>query len=139
MTELKLKQLHRGYVLTDFDGNEVGIKDSTQAMEEIRKLLKIDKKSDLPIVEEHTRKTKNSTIELHRNIFENAKEQISSTGKVNCAKIARELDINNSTVHVHIKKMNSELEILIKKWKEERDKQMPNVETGTDTENNSVS
>lgn len=125
--ELKLKQLYRGYVLTDFEGNEVGIKDTDQAMEEIKKLLKFDEKSEEDSILEQ--KIKPNHIELHRMIFEAAKEQISLYGKVNGAKIARELDINNSTVHSHLRKMNLELEDLIKKWQEERDKPMVHTET----------
>lgn len=130
--ELKLKQLHRGYVLTDFEGNEVGIKDTNQAMEEIRKLLKFDEKSEESILEQ---KTKPNHIELHRMIFDAAKGQINIYGKVNGAKIARELNVNNSTVHSHLRKMNLELEDLIKKWQEERDKKMVHTETRVSSDN----
>jgi len=138
MTELKLRQLHRGYILTDFDGNEVGVKDPKQAMEEIKKLLNIDEKSEQQTTEEYTSKTKQNTVELHRKIFEAAKEHISLNGKINGAKIARELEINISTVHSHLKKMNIELEKMITKWKDERDKKVLNVETITDAESTKV-
>lgn len=135
MAELKLRQLHRGYVFTDFDGNEIGCKDSAQAMEEIEKLLKPDKKSEKPDKEEsvegHIRKPRQGTVELHRKIFEKAREQVDLTGKVNAAQIARELEVNASNVSVHLKKMNSEIELLIKKWQDERDKKMVNVDTKT--------
>lgn len=139
MAELKLKQLHRGYVLTDFDGNEVGIKDSEQALEEIKKQLNLDEKSEQPIVEENAQKVKYTTIELHRKIFEKAKEQISLTGKINGAKIARELDANASNVHSHLRKMNTELDELMKNWQDERDKQMLSVETRTNADSDKVS
>lgn len=131
MAELKLKQLHRGYVLTDFNDNEVGIKDTEQAMEEIKKLLSIDKKIEQSIADEHIQETKPNPVELHRNIFEKAKEQISIHGKINCSQIARELGINISKARNHINKMNIELEGLIKKWQDERDKQVPNDGTKT--------
>lgn len=138
MTELKLEQLHRGYVLTDFEGNKIGCKDSEQAIEEIKTLLKIDEKFEQPVVEENKHKTKYTTVELHRKIFEAAKEQISLTGKINGAEIARGLDANASNVHAHLKKLSTELDELIKKWREERDKQMLNVETRTDGESNKL-
>lgn len=136
MTEIKLKKLHRGYVLTDFEGNEIGIKDSVQAMEEVEKLLGSDEKSvqstkqsiEQSTVEEPLKKTRN-TAELHRTIFEKAKEQIELTGKVSPVKISRELEINNSTVHLHIRKMSIELDALIKKRQDEMDKHMIIVET----------
>ena len=119
MAELKLKQLYRGYVLTDFDGNEVAIKDKEEAIKEIKNLLNFDEKYKRSNSESYTQKTKPNYAELHRNIFEKAKEQISLTGKVNGAKIARELTINNSTIHAHLNKMNAELEALIKNWHEQ--------------------
>lgn len=134
MTELKLKQLHRGYVLTDFDNNEIGVKDSGQAMEEIGKLLKPDERFEQSTVKGPIKKTRPNTAELHRQIFEKAKEQIDITGKVNAAKIARELELNNSSVHSHLKKMNVELETIIKKWNDEHDKTMLAAETRTDDE-----
>jgi hypothetical protein len=136
MTELKLRQLFRGFVLTDFDGNEVGCKDSEQAMTEIRQLLNLDEKSEQTVEEENSRKPRQSAVELHRNIFEKAKEQISLTGKVNGAQIARELEANASNIHSHLKKMHLELDELIKKWQDERDGKMLNVETRTDAESN---
>lgn len=142
MTELKLRRLFRGYVLTDFDGNEVGCKDSGQVMEEIKNLLKLDEKFEQPVtykMEEYCiRKQRSSTIERHRNIFEKAREQINLTGKVNNAKIARDLNITPSNVGNHLKKMNVELDELIKKWQEERDKKMLIVETRTDEESNKL-
>lgn len=129
MTELKLEQLCRGYVLTDFDGNKVGIKDSKHAIEEIEKLLNIGRKSGQSIVEKLIRKPKYNHVELHRNIFEKAKEQIGSYGKINCAKIARELNISYSNVRNHLDKMNLELDELIKKWQDERDKNIADKET----------
>lgn len=131
MAELKLRKLDRGYILTDFDDHEIGIKDSEQAIEEIKKLLKPDNKPEKPITDGNTLETKPNTVEIHRKIFEKAKEQIESVGKINVAKIARDLGINISTTRGHIIKMNPELETLIKKWKEERDEQAQNVETGT--------
>jgi hypothetical protein len=107
--------LYRGYVLTDFEGNEVAIKNGEEAIKEIKKLLNLDEKSENPISEVFTPK-KSNYVEIHRNIFEKAKEQINLTGKVNGAKISRELEINASTVHAHLKKMNFELEELIKNW-----------------------
>ena len=129
MTELKLRQLHRGFVLTDFENNEIGIKDGYQAIEEIKKLLKLDeygqKESEEEIVPEKIPEKipilesvkKPSYIELHRQIFEMVREQIESIGSFNGAKIARELGVNNSTVHNHIKKMQVEIDDLIKKKK----------------------
>jgi hypothetical protein len=136
MAELKLRQLFRGFVLTDFDGNEVGCKDSEQAMTEIRQLLNLDEKSEQIVEEENSRKPRQSAVELHRNIFEKAKEQINLTGKVNGAQIARELEANASNIHSHLKKMHLELDELIKKWQDERDGKMLNVETRTDAESN---
>ncbi len=138
MTELKLKRLYRGFVLTDFDGNDIGCKDSEQALEEIKKLLKIDEMVEKPVVEDEKHRIKYTTVELQRKIFEKAKEQISLTGKTNGAEIARELGTNNSTVHNHIKKMSIELDELIKKWQEERDRQMLKSETITDSESNKL-
>ena len=134
MTELKLRQLYRGYVLTDFESNEIGCKDAEQAVEEIKKLLKIDKNSEQPVAEENKQKTKYTTVELHRKIFEAARDQINLTGKINGAEIARGLDVNASNVHAHLKKLSTELDELIKKRQEERDKQMLNVETKTDAD-----
>lgn len=153
MQELKLRQLHRGFLLTDFDNNEVGCKDFEQALEEIKKLIKPDGKSETPItettlekpiterpttdnqiVENHAvkkraKRTRDSTIELHRKIFEAAKEQINLLGRVNGAQIARDLNVNASNVGNHLKKMESELDELIKKWQDERDRKMVNAET----------
>jgi hypothetical protein len=139
MSELKLRKLFRGYVFTDFDGNEIGCKDTEQAIYEIEKLLKPDKKheeseSDIEEIEEEVKKERvkkerTSTVELHRKVFELAKEQINVTGKVNGAQIARDLDANASNVSIHLKRMHEELDVLIKKWQDERDKPMVNVET----------
>jgi len=138
MTELKLKQLHRGYVLTDFDGNDIGVKDSEQAMEEIRKLVKPGEESGQPAIKEPLKKTRPNTAELHRQIFEKAKEQIDLTGKFSAVGISRALQINNSTVHSHLKKMNIELEELIKKWKIGHYENVLPSETGTDAESTNV-
>ena len=142
MPELKLRQLHRGFLLTDFNNNEVGCKDSEQALEEIKKLIICDEKSEgqitekpiteKPITEKRGRKKRESTVELHRKIFEAAKEQIDLTGKINNAQIARDLQANPSTVGIHLKGMENELGILTKKWQDERDKKMVNVETRVD-------
>ena len=139
VVELKLKKLHRGYVLTDFDGNEVGIKDSEQAMQEIKKLIKPEDGPEQSIAGQPIKEKKRITVELQREIFEKAKEQISLVGKVSGAKISRDLAISASTVHNHLKKMNAELEELIKKWQDERDKSTLVVETRTDSDNNKVS
>lgn len=139
MTELRLRKLYRGYVFTDFDGNEIGCKDTEQAMDEIARLLVPDKKfeesateksiiedkiAEKPVVEKRARKTKASAIEMHRKIFERAKDQIGLTGKINGAQIAREMGINASNVSAHLRRMHNELEILIKKWQDEGDKRM---------------
>jgi phage shock protein A len=140
MTELKLRKLFRGYVFTDFDGNEIGCQDTEHAMEEIKKLLKPDEKSEEPIVEKsadvYVKKVRNSTVELQRKIFELAKEQISLKGKVNSAQIARDLDVNASNVSVHLKKMRDELEVMTKKWQDKRDESMIHTETGTSNDEN---
>jgi hypothetical protein len=158
MQELKLRQLHRGFLLTDFDNNEVGCKDFEQALEEIKKLIKPDGKfeesiaenptlekpiterstTENQIVENHVvkkraKRTRESTIELHRKIFEAAKEQINLLGRVNGAQIARDLNVNASNVGNHLKKMESELDELIKKWQDERDRKMVNAETKVDS------
>ena len=156
MTELKLGKLYRGFVLTDFNGNEIGIKDYEQAMEEIKKLIKpgeLDEGYGQPVVEksisgksimdvsaqkESPKKERRPTVEIHREIFEKAKEHINLTGKVSGAKISRELNINTSTVHSHLRKMNIELEALIKKWQDEHDKLLSTTETRTDQDGNKV-
>ena len=138
MTELKLKKLHRGYVLTDFDGNEIGVKDSEQAMQEIKKLVKPEDEHGQPAVEQPIKEKKRITVELQREIFEKAKEQINLVGRISKAKISRDLGINASTVHNHLKKMNAELEELIKKWQEEHDKSTLTIETGTDQDSNKL-
>jgi len=144
MTELKLRQLHRGYILTDFEGNEVGVKDKEQAIEEIRQLLN-GGNSETPIedssqLQEHAeqQKVKYSRVELQRKVFEKAKEQIELYGKTNGAEIARELGSNNSTINNHLNRMKVELDELIKKWQDERDKKMTVTETRTDAESNTV-
>lgn len=154
MPELKLRQLHRGFVLTDFNNNEIGCKDSEQALEEIKELIIHDEKSreqiaekpvaEKPVAEKSVaeksekrkRKKRESTVELQRKIFEIAKEQIDLTGKINGAQIARELQINPQAVSKHLKEMENELETLIKKWQDERDKKMVNVETRVDPSSN---
>lgn len=125
-TELKLRKLHRGYVLTDFNGDEIGIKDSEQAIDELKKILKPEEKVDqsMPIIE-IDKIEKERVADLQKKIFEKAKEQIGMTGKVNGAKIARELNIGHSTAHTYIKKMSIEIEALIKMW---QDKQQPSTE-----------
>lgn len=141
MVELKLRKLFRGYVFTDFDGNEIGCKDTNQAMDEIVRLLDPDKKSEELVVEgqvreKRERKTRKNAIETHRKIFEAAKEQINITGKINCAQIARDLDLNASNVGNHLKKMNDELEGIIKKWQDERDKPMVRADTRANDDGN---
>ena len=141
MHELKLRQLHRGFLLTDFDNNEVGCKDFEQALEEIKKLIIPDGKSEEPIAEKpiaesqivkkRARRTRENTEELHRKILEAAKEQINLLGRVNAAQIARDLNANASNVGNHLRKMENELDELTKKWKDERDKKMVNAETTT--------
>ncbi len=154
MAELKLRQLHRGYVLTDFEGNEVGVKDSEQAVEEIKNLL--NGKNQENIIDEgniqdseqgskeegqqlQIQKVRYNRTELHRKIFELAKEQINLTGRTNAAEIARELGSNHSTVSNHINKMKVELDKFVIKWQDERDKKMLNTETITDKEGNKLS
>jgi len=139
MVELKLKKLHRGYVLTDFDGNDIGIKDSEQAMQEIKKLVMPEDGSEQSVAEQPIKEKRRVTVELQREIFEKAKEQISLVGRVSKAKISRDLGINPSTVHNHLKKMNAELEELIKKWQDEHDKSALVIETRTDLDNDKVS
>ena len=51
MTELILKKLDRGFILKDFDGNEIGIRDSEQAIEEIKILIKPDEKHIIYTIE----------------------------------------------------------------------------------------
>lgn len=146
MAELKLRKLYRGYVFTDFEGNEIGCKDTEQAMDEVVKLLEPDKKSEEsviedpvaegPIAEKRARRTRASTIETHRKIFEKAKDQIELTGKINGAQIARELEVNASNVSIHLKKMHDELDMLIKKWQDERGKPMALAETITNGDGN---
>ena len=60
--------------------------------------------------------------ELHRKIFEIAKEQISTVGQFDEKKISEKLKIDVSTAKGHIKKMRLELAFLIKKWQDEEDK-----------------
>lgn len=161
MTELKLRRLYRGYVFTDFDGNEVGCKDSDQAIDEIKKLLEPDKKleeqitekppiekpveeqitekspiekpvEERPVAGKLDRKPRYNRVELQRKIFEAAKEQINLIGKVNAAQISRDLNISPSSVGNHLKVLENELNLLIKKWQDERDKKMVNAETRID-------
>ena len=139
MEELKLKKLFRGYVLSDFEGNEIGIKDSEQAMIEIKKLIYHDEISEQSVAEQPIKEKRRTTVELQREIFENAKEQINLTGKVVGIKIARDLVINPSTVSNHLKKMDLELEGLIKKWQDDHDRSQPVVETKVDQDNIKVS
>lgn len=170
MQELKLKTLFRGYILTDFDGNDMGIKDAEHAIEEIKKLLTqgnssnnivnnvAHKEKELPAnqiqfdekdpgtIREHeeyplckdeflaqdnnsnNRKSdgeihkdnkkgskRHNYIELHRKIFEIAKDQISISGRTNGAEISRILRIGISSVYTHLGKMNKDLDILIRK------------------------
>ena len=139
MEELKLKKLFRGYVLSDFEGNEIGIKDSEQAIIEIKKPIYQDEISDQSVAEQPIKEKRRTTVELQREIFENAKEQINLTGKVVGIKIARDLVINPSTVSNHLKKMDLELERLIKKWQDDHDRSQPVVETKVDQDNIKVS
>jgi hypothetical protein len=67
-------------------------------------------------------KPKYNKIELHRFIFEKAREQINLVGQFDIKKISEELKIDVSTTQKHIKKMSLELTILIKRWQDERDK-----------------
>lgn len=60
--------------------------------------------------------------ELHRKIFEIAKEQIRAFGKFDENRISEKLKIDVSTAKGHIKKMSLELAFLIKKWQDEQDK-----------------
>lgn len=143
MAELKLRQLHRGYVLTDFEGNEVGVKDSEQAIEEVKKLLNGNNSEKPPVedsehVKEQIQKVRYTRTELQRKVFEKAKEQISLTGKTNGAEIARELGSNPSTINIHLNRMRIELDELVKKWQDERDKKMTVTETRTDADSNKV-
>jgi ribosomal protein S25 len=69
-------------------------------------------------------KPKYNKTELHRKIFEIAKEQINQIGNINVYEITDELKINISTTRKHIKKMNRELESLIKKWKNDNKKEL---------------
>lgn len=97
---------------------------------ELRKLIKekiTDLNSDEMNSNDPEEKPKYNKIEIHRKIFEIAKEQISLVGKVNIYKIAKVLEISNSTSRRHVNKMNAELEVLIKKWQEERNKQMEQI------------
>ncbi len=143
MAELKLRQLYRGFVLTDFDGNDVGCKDSEHAIEEIRKILGSDNDCShdndhnsshdhvCKIIGKPIQRMIYNPVELRRNIFEKAKEQIDIIGKINGAQISRDLDVKCSTVHSHLKKMSVELDALIKSRQEERDKKMSDIETRT--------
>jgi hypothetical protein len=90
--------------------------------------------TDETIKKKRGRKPKEVTIELHRKIFEMAKEQINLLGRVNSNEIAKEMDTSNSAVQKHLKKMDGDLDDLIKKWQVERDKKMVNTETRTDIE-----
>lgn len=67
-------------------------------------------------------KPKYNKTELHRIIFEKAREQINLVGQFDVSKISEELKIDISTTQKHIKKMGLELAILTKKWQDERDK-----------------
>jgi ribosomal protein S25 len=78
--------------ITDFDSNEVGCKFPEE-------------------------KQKRNKVEIHRKIFEKAKDQINLVGKINVSKIAEDLKISISTTRNHLKKLNDELEILIKNGK----------------------
>ena len=149
MGELKLRQLHRGYVLTDFEANEIGIRDSEHAIDEIKKLLKLDEQQSIKQdVQKNSkmlsqeiqpiRQEKPDFLELQAKILEKAKEQISLTGKVNGTKIARELGMNYSTVHHRLKKLTTEIDELIKKRQKEHDKPVSDIDTKTSTKTSDI-
>ena len=74
-------------------------------------------------------KPKYNKTEIHRRIFEAAKEQIDLVGQIDVSKISEELKINVSTARKHVKKMALELELLIKKRENEKDKPIERQET----------
>lgn len=82
--------------IKDFDKNEIGFKPTEE-------------------------KQKYNKTELHRKIFEIAKEQISLVGEVDVPKIAEDLKVDISVADSHVRKMSLELTLLIKKWQDERD------------------
>lgn len=67
-------------------------------------------------------KPKYNKTELHRKIFEKAKEQINLAGKVDASKIAEDLSVEILLANDHIKKMGLELAFLIKTWQDGIDK-----------------
>lgn len=72
---------------------------------------------------------KYNKTELHRKIFEIAKEQINLVGQFDATKISEKLKIDVPTAKGHIKKMNLELAFLIKKWQDEQDKSIEKQDT----------
>lgn len=74
-------------------------------------------------------KQKYNKTEIHRKIFEKAKEQIDLVGQINASKIAEDLKIKVSMAESHIIQMGPELGVLIKKWQDERDKHKANIDT----------
>lgn len=69
-------------------------------------------------------KPKYNKTELHRKIFEIAKEQISAVGQFDEKKISEKLKIDVPAAKGHIKKMRLELAFLIKKWQDEEDNRL---------------
>jgi hypothetical protein len=134
---LKVNELKKRILeLRELIKNDSGKKGECGNLE--NSIIEIEKEKEI-IIEEDKRKKrgrrpKRSTLELKRKIFEKAKEQIELLGRVNGARIARELGRNTSNVCIHLKKMDSELDELIKKWIDERDKKMVNVKTKSDVE-----
>jgi len=72
---------------------------------------------------------KYNKTELHRKIFEIAKEQINLVGQFDTTNISEKLKIDVPTAKGHIKKMNLELAFLIKKWQDEQDKSIERQDT----------
>lgn len=107
------------------------IKELKKRTMELCSLIKERSGEHIECIIEPTKKPKPNPVELHRNVFEKAKEQIDLVGRVNVKKIAEELDVSTSNVRRHLKKLNSELEALIKKWQDRRDVQMTNIDTRT--------
>jgi hypothetical protein len=101
------------------------VKELEQRATSLRELLKekvTDINSNKDGCKYQKEKPRYNKTELHRNIFEIAKEQICSVGKFDVSNIAASLQINVSVVESHIKKMGLELALLIKQWQDEQDK-----------------
>ncbi len=79
------------------------------------------------------KRTKYNKTELHRRIFEIAKGQIDIVGKIDTSKISEELKVDVSAINDHVNMMSCELESMIKKWQEERDRPMIKKETTADS------